>query len=111
MAVRLSDPRESALPDVGLITLEDPETGEQLIVNTADKNLRERFRQAAQSQDERIRSELLTCGVDLLLLDTHEELLPTFVRFLAARHQKRGRRANTNNSLFRSNRQSGVHRA
>jgi uncharacterized protein (DUF58 family) len=93
IAVRPYDPRESALPNVGLVTFEDPETGEQLLVNTADKRLRERFQRAAQEQDERIRSDLLKSGVDLLLLGTHEELLPTFVRFLSTRRQKRGRRA------------------
>ena len=63
LAARLRDPRESDLPDVGLVTFEDPETGEQLTVNTSSKRLRERFAQAAAAQAERIKTSLNECGV------------------------------------------------
>ena len=88
VAVRLSDPRESDLPDVGLITLEDPETGGQMIVNTGDARLRERFRQAAQQQSERIRRSLAGRGVDYLELNTAEDLLPVLIRFLENRRKQ-----------------------
>ncbi len=55
VAVRLHDPRESVLPDIGMAVFEDPETGDQLMVNTADAGMRERFRAAAAAQAERIR--------------------------------------------------------
>ena len=48
LAVRLTDPRESALPDVGPVILEDSETGEQLYVDTADPAFRRRFEAAAR---------------------------------------------------------------
>ncbi|MCU0491146.1 MAG: DUF58 domain-containing protein [Chloroflexaceae bacterium] len=91
VAVQVRDPRERELPDVGMITLEDPETGGQLIVNTSDRKLRERFRQAALAQDETLRRELARSGVDMLALSTAEDLLPAMLRFLHSRRARRGR--------------------
>jgi uncharacterized protein (DUF58 family) len=87
-AVRLTDPRESELPDVGLITLEDPETGAQMVVDTASRSLRQRFQQAAAAQDLQIGADLAACGVDLLKLSTAEPLLPALVRFLEKRRRQ-----------------------
>lgn len=92
IAVQLSDPREAEIPDVGLLTLEDPETGAQLTVNTRDRKLRERFRAAAQAQAEHIRAGLVGGGVDHLALSTDAALLPALVRFLAARRLRRATR-------------------
>jgi uncharacterized protein (DUF58 family) len=92
VAVRLHDPREAELPDVGIVTLEDPETGGQLIVNTGDAGLRQRFQVAARQQAERIRADINQCGVDQLMLRTDEELVPTLVRFLHARRLRRSAR-------------------
>lgn len=95
VAVRLTDPRERELPDIGLVTLEDPETGAQLVVDTGDRRLRERFRAAAQEQARRLRDELRACGVDLLELDTAEALLPRLRRFLELRRQRRTARGSS----------------
>ena len=92
VGVRLQDPRESALPDIGLVVLEDPETGSQLLVNTADRALRDRFQAAAQAQAERINRELTACGVDQLALSTDTPLLPPLLRFLGARQRRRAPR-------------------
>ena len=95
VAVRLSDPRESALPDIGIVTFEDPETGAQLTVDTGDRRLRERFAAAAADQSDRLRAALAGCGVAELALDTGDELLPALVSFLKARrlrHEGRGAR-------------------
>ena len=89
VAVRLRDPREAELPDVGLVTLEDPETGEQATVDTGDRDLRERFRRAAEDQAARVAAELARHGVDRLELSTDEELLPALIGFLEARRRAR----------------------
>jgi uncharacterized protein (DUF58 family) len=89
VAVRLSDPREGDLTDVGLITLEDPETGQQLVVDTGDRRLRERFAAAAAAQAEQFQRDLSTRGIDQLVLGTDTPLLPTLVRFLEARRRRR----------------------
>ena len=93
VAVRLADPREADLPDVGLITLEDPETGAQLVVDSGDRRLRERFSAAARAQAVRIRAELAAAGVDDLVLSTDTDLLPALTAFLDARRRRRGQRA------------------
>lgn len=93
VAVRLGDPREGDLPDVGWITLEDPETGAQLTVDTGDRKLRDRFREAAQAQTEAIHADLVRCGVEELVLSTDTELLPVMIRFLNARKFQRGARS------------------
>ena len=92
VAVRLRDPREAELPDVGILTLEDPETGRQLTVDTGDRRLRERYKAAAREQAGRIRSELAGCGVDELALGTDAPLLPALSRFLSARRARRVQR-------------------
>ncbi len=92
VAARLRDARESDLPDVGLITFEDPETGEQLTVNISSKRLRERFAQAAAAQAERIKTSLTECGVDQVVLGTDEDTLPALAAFLDARRRRRGAR-------------------
>lgn len=89
VAVRLTDPRESEIPDIGVVTFEDPETGRQLVVNTSDRTLRERFQSAAQEQTARIRTELASCGAEYLSIGTEAALLPVLVRFLSARRLRR----------------------
>ena len=89
VAVRLRDPREAELPDVGLVTLEDPETGVQLLVNTGDRGLRKRFQAAAQAQAERIKADLAASGVDQVILSTDAALLPALVRYLNGRRLRR----------------------
>jgi uncharacterized protein (DUF58 family) len=48
IAIRVKDPRERELPDIGLVELEDPETGEQLLVDTSDRNVRMQYRKIAE---------------------------------------------------------------
>jgi len=89
IAVRLGDPRERELPDVGVITLQDPESGEQLVVDTADRALRERFDAAAAEQYTLLDAELRGCGVEQLVLDTNTPMLAALVAFLRGRRRRR----------------------
>ncbi len=90
IAVRLGDPRERELPDVGILTLQDPESGEQLVIDTGDRALRERFDAAAAEQSTRLDTELRSCGVEQLVLDTGSPTLPALVRFLRGRRRRGG---------------------
>jgi uncharacterized protein (DUF58 family) len=92
IAVWLSDPREREIPDVGVVTFEDPETGRQLSVDTRDQRLRTRFADAAAQQREAIRSELRRCRVAVAELDTAGELVPQLVRFIKQRATERSAR-------------------
>ncbi len=89
LAVRLWDPREVELPDLGLIVIEDAETGEQLTVDTHDKGFRQRFAEAARQREASLQQAFRHAGVDLLSLSTDEDLVPAIVRFAARRQQRR----------------------
>ncbi|MBN9388590.1 MAG: DUF58 domain-containing protein [Chloroflexi bacterium] len=94
VAAQVRDPRESELPDMGIITLEDPETGQQLVVDTSDRKLRENFRVAAQAQAEKLENQFKKSGVDRLVISTGEDLLPGLVKFLQARRFRHRRPLN-----------------
>ena len=88
VAVQVSDPLEQTLPDLGLITMEDPETGEQLFVDTSDKAFRARFETLATERDEALRQTFSRLGVDRLTLATDQSLLDNLVRFSQARKRR-----------------------
>ena len=88
VAVQVSDPLEQSLPDLGLITMEDPETGEQLFVDTSDKGFRARFEMLATERDESLRRTFSRLGVDRLTLATDQSLLDNLVRFSQARKRR-----------------------
>jgi uncharacterized protein (DUF58 family) len=89
LAVRLSDPRESELPDVGAIVFEDAETGEQLFLDTHDHGFRRRFAEAARKRREELDSLLARRGVELLSLSTEGDMAKEIVRFAIERKQRR----------------------
>ena len=88
VAVQVSDPLEQTLPDLGLITMEDPETGEQLFVDTGDIGFRARFATLAAERDESLRKTFSRLGVDRLRLATDQSLLDNLVRFSQARKRR-----------------------
>ena len=81
VAAVVSDPRESDLPDVGLVTFEDPETGVQMDFDTGSASLRRRFREAALARDGALRAELRSARAALVEMSTDEEVLPQLLRF------------------------------
>ena len=88
LAVRLLDPLEMALPDIGLLTVEDAETGEQLLVDTQDPAFRQRFETLATEHEQQLRDQLTRAGVDVLELATHDDLLAALLRYVALRRQR-----------------------
>ena len=89
IAIRLWDPREMDLPDIGPIVMEDAETGEQLYVDTHDKKFRERFREAAQQRELALNDSFKRAGVDVLPLSTEEDMIHAIVRFVMMRRQRK----------------------
>ncbi len=89
LAVRLSDPSEEELPDVGMVLLQDAETGEQLYVDTGDPGFRERFREAGQRRKSELDAALRHARVDTLSLSTEEDMVRALVSFAARRKQRR----------------------
>lgn len=88
LAIRLWDPREMELPDVGPLIMEDAETGEQLYVDTRDKKFRKRFQEAAQRRSALLSESFKRAGVDALPLSTEEDLVRAIIRFATLREQR-----------------------
>jgi uncharacterized protein (DUF58 family) len=89
LAVRISDPREADLPDIGPIVFEDAETGEQLFLDTHDKGFRRRFVDAARKRRSDLDAMLRSAGVELLSLTTDGDMSREIVRFASERRQRR----------------------
>ena len=89
LAIRLHDPRETDLPDMGMVVLEDSETGEQLFVDTHDKKFRKRFTEAAQKREADLETAFKRAGVDVLSLSTEDDLVHAILRLAKRRQQSR----------------------
>jgi uncharacterized protein (DUF58 family) len=87
LAVEVLDPVELGLPAVGLLTLVDPETGDLLEVQTARKDLREKYAAAAARQRAEIAAALRRAGAAHLQLRTDRDWLVDILRFVAARRR------------------------
>jgi uncharacterized protein (DUF58 family) len=88
LAVRLNDALDGELPDLGLVTVQDAETGEQLLVDSGDPTFRRRLAQLAAQHEAALLAGLTRAGVDTLELATHEDLLTALLRFVALRRQR-----------------------
>lgn len=93
VAVRLLDPLEQELPDLGLLTMRDAETGEQLLVDTHDTGFRQRFARIAAEREAALRNSLARAGVDTLELATDDDLADAVLRFVDLRKRRSGLRA------------------
>jgi len=81
VAVRLLDPIDMALPDMGLLVFEDAESGEQMFVDTVDPAFRKRFVAAAARNEEQIMEAFGNAGLDVLELATTDDLVDAVLRF------------------------------
>ncbi len=88
LAVRLYDPLEMDLPDLGLLVVQDPETGEQVFVDTHDRTFRQRFAAAAARREQALRAAFRDAGVDALELSTDDDLVDTILRFADLRKRR-----------------------
>ena len=88
LAVRVHDELEAQLPDLGLVVMQDAETGEQLFVDTHDRAFRRRFAAAAARREEVLRHGLAQAGVDALELATGDDLAESILRFASLRKRR-----------------------
>ncbi len=85
IGVIVSDPREFELPDVGWLTLEDAESGEQVELNTGDAAVRSQYREMAGDRQKALQKALRAAGIDLLDLLTDTPYLPALLGFFNTR--------------------------
>ncbi|MBA3006881.1 MAG: DUF58 domain-containing protein [Proteobacteria bacterium] len=84
----ISDPREHELPDVGWLTLEDAESGEQMELNTSDPAIRRGYAELAASRQKDLRRAIRSAGLDLLDLSTDQPYLPALFNFFKTRQRR-----------------------
>ena len=89
VAVHVTDPRELALPSVGILAVVDAETGRQRYVDSGSKGLRERYAAAAQQRDAGIRTAIHAAGAEYVALSTSRDWLTDTVAFAARRRALR----------------------
>src|SRR5262249_14272521 len=89
IAIHIEDPRERELPNVGIVALEDAETGEIIELNTARAAVRKRFNELSLERAQRLRSDLRAEGVDSVQLRTDMPYIPPLQRFFKSRGRPR----------------------
>ena len=91
VAARVSDPREGEIPAIGIVTFEDPETGRQVEIDTGNRRLRERYRDAAREQRTQLLADLRKSRAQLLEISTGEPVIGQLISYLRGRQARRGR--------------------
>jgi uncharacterized protein (DUF58 family) len=87
VAIQIVDPRERELPDVGLVTLWDPESGDWRVVDTADREVRGRFSERGAAFDRGLERMLTERGADLLRLETGRPYAEPLLAFFRRRER------------------------
>ena len=93
IACTVSDPREAALPDVGLVELQDPESGDLFLVDTSSRRVRKEFAEQATRERAALLTTLRRCGIDTLDISTERPYLDDVRRLFKRRQMRAGRRA------------------
>ncbi len=88
VAIRITDPREEALPPVGLLSVEDPESGEQAVVDTSDPIFRRMYERRTDVVDVERTRVFRSTGVDLVDISTSASYVDPLVRFFTSRSNR-----------------------
>ncbi len=88
IAVKVSDPREAEIPDVGLIQLEDEETGEQLLVDTSDQSFRENYAKVVNEEEKRLNHLFNKNRIDVINISTDKSYELPLKRFFKIRERR-----------------------
>jgi uncharacterized protein (DUF58 family) len=91
IAIRVYDPLEVTLPDIGQLTMTDPETGEQLLVDSSDKQFRARFEKLSTEREKRISQAMVDAGVDCLSISTQDDLAQAIIGLTELRKRRKKR--------------------
>ncbi len=86
IAMRIVDPREREIPDVGMIELEDNETGEQILVNTSDREFRNSYSKLIAENDSRFLTSMMKNKIDTVSLSTDQNSFTSMKKFFKKRN-------------------------
>ena len=87
VALRIVDPREREIPDVGMIELEDDETGEQILVDTSDEEFRNSYSRLIAENDTRFLTSMMKNKMDTISLSTDQNYPTSLKRFFKKRNR------------------------
>lgn len=88
IAATIVDPREKALPNVGLLELEDAETGEIVLIDTGSARVRGNYERLGEIQSREFRNLFSSMGVDHIEIRTDRDYVPELVRFFRIRESR-----------------------
>lgn len=88
ITVRVRDKNELNIPNIGIITLEDLETGEIMEVDTSNKKTRILYNKLITERDNSLKNLIKSCGLDILDIRTDEEYMPTLLKFFSLREKR-----------------------
>src|SRR5947209_16387087 len=88
VAIHIHDEREKVLPNIGIITLEDAETGDQIEINTADRTTRARFSGLVDEREHELARVLRRNNIDAIALQTGKDYLPQLRSFFKQRERR-----------------------
>ena len=89
IAIHLWDPRERELAPAGLVEIEDPETGERLLVDTSDSNFRKHYEALGQKREETLDHLFKSFGIDRIVIDISQPYAEPLIKFFRAREKRR----------------------
>jgi uncharacterized protein (DUF58 family) len=89
VALRVTDAADDELPDVGLVVVEDAETGEQLVIDSGDPLLRTRLRAAVENRDTRLAAGMRRAGVPIHRIGTDADLVTALIEVVASAQRRR----------------------
>jgi uncharacterized protein (DUF58 family) len=89
VALRVTDAADDELPDVGLVVVEDAETGEQLVIDSGDPLLRARLRSAVEDRDTRLAAGMRRAGVPIHRIGTDADLATALIEVVASTQRRR----------------------
>ena len=89
LAVRIVDPVDGEIPDVGMLQFEDSETGESAFVDTSDAGFRRRYAAVAEQNEQMLLEAFIAAGTDVLELSTEDDLVDAIRRFTELRKMQR----------------------
>ena len=88
IAVTVSDPRELTLPDVGLLEIQDAETGETTVIDTGSKTVRSRYKRLAEEKNRELSDLFQSTGIDHIKLFTDRDYVLDLVKFFRKRMKR-----------------------
>jgi uncharacterized protein (DUF58 family) len=89
VALRVIDAADDELPDVGLVVVEDAETGEQLVIDSSDPLLRARLRAGVDERDDRLAAGMSRAGVPIHRIGTDADLATALIEVVASTQRRR----------------------